>query len=173
MNTDNSTHLILGFTGGIGHAVAVALSKRNISIKVLVRNADKANKYTDGISNLEIVQGDASKVEDLKKAFQGIDVVHYCINVPYNHWEKHALQLLKNCVDAAVEYKVKLIFPGNVYVYGHAKYNPVDEKHPHIAHTKKGLIRMEMEEMLVLARKEHGLDFTTIRMPDFLWTLCH
>lgn len=167
MNTENPTHLILGFTGGIGHAVAVALSKRNISIKVLVRNADKAKKYTDGIKNLEIIQGDASKTEDLKKAFQKIDVVYYCINVPYHHWEKHALQLLKNCVDAAVEHKVKLVFPGNVYVYGHARYNPVDEKHPHIAHTKKGLIRMEMEEMLVLAHKEHGLEYTNIRMPDF------
>lgn len=167
MNTENPTHLILGFTGGIGHAVAVALSKRNISIKVLVRNADKAKKYTDGIKNLEIIQGDASKTEDLKKAFQKIDVVYYCINVPYHHWEKHALQLLKNCVDAAVEHKVKFVFPGNVYVYGHARYNPVDEKHPHIAHTKKGLIRMEMEEMLVLAHKEHGLEYTNIRMPDF------
>ena len=167
MNPDKPTHLILGFTGGIGHAVAIALSKRNVPIKVLVRNAEKAKKYTDGLHNLEIIQGDASKPEDLKKAFQGIDVVHYCINVPYHHWEKHALQLLKNCVDAAIEHKVKLIFPGNVYVYGHAKYNPVDEKHPHAAHTKKGQIRMEMEEMLALARKEHGLDYTIIRMPDF------
>lgn len=95
MNTENSTHLILGFTGGIGHAVAVALSQRNVSIKVLVRNADKAKKYSDGIKNLEIIRGDASKPEDLKKAFPGIDVVHYCINVPYQHWKKNASQLLK------------------------------------------------------------------------------
>ena len=94
-------------------------------------------------------------------------MVHYCINIPYNDWEKQALYLLKTCVDAAIENKVKLIFPGNVYVYGHAKYNPVDEKHPHVAHTRKGLIRMEMEEMLVLACKEHGLEYTIIRMPDF------
>lgn len=167
MNTDNHTHLILGFTGGIGHAVAQALDKRNIPIKVLVRDVDKAEKYLDEIRNLEIIQGDASKPEDLKKAFQGVDVVHYCINIPYHQWEKQALRLLKTCVDAALEYKVKLIFPGNVYVYGHAKYNPVDEKHPHAAHTKKGHIRMEMEETLALAHKKRGLDYTIIRMPDF------
>ena len=66
MNTDNPTHLILGFTGGIGHAVAMALDKRNIQTKVLVRDVDKAKKYLDEIRNLEIIQGDASKPEDLK-----------------------------------------------------------------------------------------------------------
>lgn len=167
MNSDNPTHLILGFTGGIGHAVALALSKRNIPIKVLVRNADKAKKYTDGINNLEIIQGDGANLQDLKKAFQGISMVHYCINIPYHKWEKQALQLFKKCVDMAVEHNVKLIFPGNVYVYGSAKYNPVDEKHPHAAHTKKGQIRMEMEEMLALTKRDHGLEYTIIRMPDF------
>lgn len=167
MNTQNHTHLILGFTGGIGHAVALSLCKRNIPIKVLVRDEEKAKKYTDEIQNLEVIRGDAALPEDLNKAFQGVSVVHYCLNVPYHLWEKKSLRLLKLCVDAAIEHKVKFIFPGNVYVYGHAKYNPVDEKHPHAAHTKKGHIRMEMEEMLALAHKDSGLDYTIIRMPDF------
>jgi len=161
------THLILGFTGGIGRAVAVALSKRGILMKVLVRDTKKASQYTEGLDNIEIVEGDVSKPDDLAKTFEGVDYVHYCINVPYNLWEEKALRLLKNCVDAATKHKTKLIFPGNVYVYGHAKYNPVDEKHPHGAHTKKGQIRMEMEEMLALAKKDEGLDYTIVRMPDF------
>jgi nucleoside-diphosphate-sugar epimerase len=167
MNSDNHTHLILGFTGGIGHAVALALNQRNITIRVLVRDADKTKKYIDGIENLEIIEGDAANLQDLKKAFDGIGVVHYCINIPYHHWEEQALQLFKKCVDLSVEHNAKLIFPGNVYVYGSAKYNPVDEKHPPAAHTKKGQIRMEMEEMLALAKRDHGLEYTIVRMPDF------
>jgi len=166
MNTA-TPHLILGFTGGIGRAVALALSKRNVPIKVLVRDPEKAKKYSKELKNLEIIRGDVSKPQDLEQVFQDVSVVYYCVNVPYDQWEKHALQLLKYCVDAAVKYKVKLIFPGNVYVYGEAKYNPVDEKHPHAAHTEKGHIRMEMEEMLALARKDEGLDYTIVRMPDF------
>ena len=81
MKTENHTHLILGFTGGIGHAVALSLSKRNIPIKVLVRDEEKAKKYTDEIQNLEVIRGDASLPEDLNKAFQGVSVVHYCLNV--------------------------------------------------------------------------------------------
>lgn len=161
------THLILGFTGGIGRAVASSLNKRDIFMKAMVRDAIKAEKYTDGIQNIDIIEGDASKPEDLDKAFKGVDYVYYCINVPYNLWEEKALRLLKACVDAAIKHNTKLIFPGNVYVYGNAKYNPIDEKHPHAAHTKKGQIRMEMEEMLVLAKQDDGLNYTIIRMPDF------
>ena len=164
---DNAKHLILGLTGGIGRAVAKSLSKRNIPIKALVRNAGKAAKYIEGIENISIIEGDVSKPTDLKQAFESIEIVYYCVNIPYNLWDKKALQLLKNCVDAAIEHKTKIVFPGNVYVYGHAKYNPVDEKHPHAAHTKKGQIRMEMEEMLALARKDDGLDYSIVRMPDF------
>ena len=161
------THLILGFTGGIGRAVASSLSKRNIPTKALVRDVTKATKYTEGLTNIEIVKGDGSVSTDLDKAFEGVSHVHYCINMPYQRWEEQALKTLKICVDAAIRHKARLIFPGNVYVYGHAKYNPVDEKHPHAAHTNKGQIRMEMEEMLAIARKENGLDYTIVRMPDF------
>lgn len=163
----NTTHLILGLTGGIGRAVALSLSKRKIPVRALVRDAAKAQKYIKDIENIELIVGDASNANDLKKVFAGIDTVYYCINIPYNLWEKNALRLLKNCVDVATEHKTKIIFPGNVYVYGHAKYNPVDEKHPHAAHTNKGQIRMEMEEMLALAKKEEGLAYTIVRMPDF------
>jgi nucleoside-diphosphate-sugar epimerase len=161
------SHLILGFTGGIGRAVATALSKREIRIKALVRDVQKASRYTDGLMNIEIVEGDGSVQADLDKAFDGVSHVHYCINMPYNRWEQQALKMLKICVDAAIRHQAMLVFPGNVYVYGHAKYNPVDEKHPHAAHTKKGQIRMEMEEMLALAKKDEGLNYTIVRMPDF------
>jgi nucleoside-diphosphate-sugar epimerase len=159
--------LILGFTGGIGRAVALALSNRDLPIRVLVRNAEKAYKYASGLKNIEILEGDADKPEDVEKAMAGAGFVYYCVNVPYQKWEKDAIRLFNHCLAAAIKQKAKLIFPGNVYVYGHAKYYPVDEKHPHAAHTKKGQIRMEMEEMLAVARKKENLDYCIVRMPDF------
>lgn len=166
MNSNN-THLILGFTGGIGRAVALSLNKRNIATKVLVRNPEKATKYADGLDELEVLKGDVAVIGDIEKAMEGVSVVYYCVNIPYPVWDKFAIKLFYNCLSTAVKYKVKLVFPGNVYVYGHAKYNPVNEIHPHAAHTKKGQIRMEMEEMMAMARKDQGLDYTIVRMPDF------
>jgi nucleoside-diphosphate-sugar epimerase len=43
----------------------------------------------------------------------------------------------------------------------------VNERHPRNAHTKKGKIRIEMENMLARASEEKGLQYTIIRMPDF------
>ncbi len=166
MNT-HATHLILGFTGGIGRAVALALSKRDLPVRVLVRNTEKAKNYALGLENIEIMEGDADKPKDVEKAMAGAGYVYYCVNVPYHQWEKDAIRLFSHCLTAAIKHKAKFIFPGNVYVYGHAKYNPVDEKHPHAAHTKKGQIRMEMEEMLAAAKKDKGLNYCIVRMPDF------
>jgi nucleoside-diphosphate-sugar epimerase len=161
------THLILGFTGGIGRAVALALSNRNIPAKAMVRDPQKANTYAKGLDKLEIIEGDAMVPEDVDKAMQGVNVVYYCINIPYPVWEKYAIKLFYNCLSSAIKNNVKIFFPGNVYVYGHARYNPVNEFHPHAAHTNKGQIRMEMEEMMVIAHKDEGLDYTIVRMPDF------
>jgi len=163
----SSTHLILGFTGGIGRSVALALNKREIHTRVMVRNPEKAKTYASELNNLEIIQGDVMNSEDVNKAMNGVSVVYYCVNIPYPAWEKYALKLFNNCLTNAVKNNVKIIFPGNVYVYGHARYNPVNEFHPHAAHTKKGQIRMEMEEMMALARKDQALDYTIVRMPDF------
>ena len=105
------TQLILGFTGGIGRAVATALSKREIPIKALVRDVQKASRYTDGLKNIEIIEGAGSVQADIDKAFEGVSHVHYCINMPYNRWEQQALKMLKICVDAAIRHKAMLVFP--------------------------------------------------------------
>jgi len=165
MNTKKC--LVVGATGGIGRAAVKAIVEQQFSVRVLVRSKQKAEKYFFGMKNVEIFEGDASKPVDLKKAIKGCSALFYCANVPYTDWIEKARQLLKFSLDAAAEAKARFIFPGNVYVYGHAQYNPVDEKHPHAAHTVKGKIRVEMEEMLKKYSVEKGLQFTIVRFPDF------
>jgi nucleoside-diphosphate-sugar epimerase len=164
---EKNTHVIRGFTGGIGRAVAQALVKRNEKVVCLVRDIEKAQKYAGELQGLEFVKGDASQRADVESVLQNASTVYYCINVPYPEWEENARELLAVTVDAAIQHHVKLVFPGNVYVYGHAQSQLVSEVHPHGAHTKKGKIRIEMEELLERASKENGLQYTIIRMPDF------
>ncbi|GAB6283520.1 MAG: NAD-dependent epimerase/dehydratase family protein [Ignavibacterium sp.] len=160
-------NLIVGFTGGIGRATAKALIESNESVIGFARNIDKAKKYAIRLDNLELIQGDASKKEYLEKAIDGVDKLFYCANIPYNKWEKEAVSLFSVSVDLAIKHNLKLIFPGNVYIYGYAKFNPVNEKHPHQAHTKKGKIRIEMEKKLEEASKQFNLNYTIVRFPDF------
>jgi len=160
-------HLIVGFTGGIGRATAKALVEKNEEVVALVRDLQKSEKYAQGLSGIEFVQGDATSLPDVEKALENCSTLFYCANVPYTHWQKEARELLSISITAAINKKVKLVFPGNVYVYGKAQQHLVNEGHPHAAQTKKGKIRIEMEQMLVRANKESGLCYSIVRMPDF------
>ncbi|MFA4923771.1 MAG: SDR family NAD(P)-dependent oxidoreductase [Ignavibacteriaceae bacterium] len=160
-------HLIIGFTGGIGRATAKALLEKNEHVVALVRNLQKAEKYAQGLSGVEFIQGDAANLSDIEKALENCSTLFYCSNIPYPRWQSEARELLSVSITAAINKKAKLVFPGNVYVYGKAQQTLVNEGHPHAALTKKGKIRIEMEQMIVHANKEHGVRFSIIRMPDF------
>ena len=164
---ENKKCLVTGATGGIGRAVVKALSDKNIAVRLLVRNREKAEMYFGEFNDVEILKGDASNENDLKNAMDGISHYFYCVNIPYEQWEEKAVDLLGKSLTAAASHKAKFVFPGNVYVYGHAQYNPVDEDHPFAAHTKKGRIRIQMERMLHEAYLKKGLRYTIVRMPDF------
>ena len=96
-----------------------------------------------------------------------MNAMFYCLNIPYMEWYDKALSYLTTALDAAAEHKLRFVFPGNVYLYGHAKYNPVDEKHPHEPHTRKGMIRKQMEELIKKYSAEKGLKYTIVRFSDF------
>jgi len=160
-------HLIIGFTGGIGRATAKVLIEKGESVVALVRDQQKGEKYAQGLPSIEFIQGDAANLSDIEKALENCSTLFYCANVPYPRWQSEARELLSVSITAAINKKAKLVFPGNVYVYGKAQQTLVNEGHPHAALTKKGKIRIEMEQMLVRANKESGLRYSIVRMPDF------
>lgn len=158
------TSVVMGFTGGLGRSTAKILLEKGERVIALIRNPIKAEKYAEGLSGIEFIRGDAMDAALLRTIFAHADTLFYCLNFPYQFWQDNARELLRAAVDAAAEQQVKFVFPGNVYVYGYPKYNPVDEKHPWHAHTRKGKIRIEMEDMINLQRK---LNYTIVRLPDF------
>lgn len=160
-------NLIVGFTGGIGRAVAKSLLSRGEKVVALVRDMNKANKYSNGLEGIEIKQGDAANLENLISASEECARLFYCANVPYPMWHTHTRELLKVSVETAVKNKLKFIFPGNVYVYGHPQQSLINEGHPHAAHTKKGQIRIDMENMLFNTARNSDFIYTIVRFPDF------
>ncbi len=163
----NGKSLVVGATGGLGPSVIKELKKRDEGIRILVRDKSKAEKYFGKDPLIEIVQGNASNKKSIEGALEDCTHLFYLVNVPYDQWYEKAIPLLKASVDAAIKKNVKLVFPGNVYNYGYAQYNPVDENHPWDAHTKKGKLRIEMESLLKKEKMDRGLKYSVIRMPDF------
>ncbi len=164
---EKKKHLVVGATGGIGRAVVKALKEKGENVAVLVRNVEKAQKYFEEFSDVEILKGDAKNKNDILSGLNGSSHLYYCTNIPYQDWEKNALDLLRVSLSAASEAKVKFVLPGNVYVYGHAESNPVNEQHPWNAHTKKGRIRIVMEKEIQKTSEKEGLFYTIVRFPDF------
>ena len=162
-----STHLVVGATGGIGRAAVKALAARGESVRVLVRDRNKAERYLKGLNPVEVIEGDAGSVDVVRQATLGAASLFYCVNIPYPRWAQDARRLLAVSIEAASAAKATLVFPGNVYVFGHAQTKLVGEEHPLAAHTRKGQIRIAMEGMLKEAAGNHGLGYTIVRFPDF------
>lgn len=160
-------NLVLGATGGIGHWTTVRLAERGAPVRVLVRDPEKFRRSWPEAKGIDVVRGDALVGSDVRAAARGATTIFHCVNVPYPDWSTQALPMLSNTLDAARAARAKIVFPGNVYVFGHAQKELVAEDHPKGAHTRKGRIRVEMERRLEAAWRQEGIPYTIVRFPDF------
>jgi len=160
-------HLVLGSTGGIGHWTVAKLVERGETVRVLVRDPDRFRKSWPDVKGVEVVSGDALVADDVRRAAQGVATIFHCVNVPYPEWAAKAFPMLENTISAAQAAGARVVFPGNVYVFGHARVDLVREDHPIEPHTRKGRLRRQMEQRLQELHGTKGLAFTIVRMPDF------
>jgi nucleoside-diphosphate-sugar epimerase len=160
-------HLVLGATGGIGHWTAVKLVELGEPVRVLVRDPARFQNSWPEAKGVEVVAGDALVAEDVRRASKDVTTVFHCVNVPYPEWAAKALPMLENSISAAQAVGARVVFPGNVYVFGHAGADVVREDHPMEPHTRKGRLRLKMEQRLEELHRSQGLPFTIVRMPDF------
>lgn len=158
------TALVLGATGGIGGALARKLFERGWRIRALNRNASKA---AQGTPDFEWLQGDAMNAGDVLKAAQGASLIVHAVNPPgYRDWEKLVLPMLDNTIAAARAVGARILLPGTIYNFGPDAFPILREDSPQHAVTKKGGIRVEMEQRLKAA-SQAGTDVIILRAGDF------
>jgi nucleoside-diphosphate-sugar epimerase len=158
------TALILGITGGFGSHVAAALIEDGWQVRALARDPGRLAPWQKGI---EAIRGDARNIADIRHAARGVDVIVYGLNIPYQRWERDALPLLEPSVTVAEESGLRLVFPGNVYVYDPATGPDFTETAPHHPPTRKGVIRQRMEQRLQQA-SQRGARVLIVRAGDFI-----
>jgi len=155
--------LVLGASGGMGYSIVKELSNRGYDVIALSRTKEKLVRLFDDFPNVKIYPGDVFDLETLNGAANGVDVIFHAINLPYGNWETDLSALTNNVIVAARNHGAKLAIVDNIYAYGRNPGSDVTEATPKKPHTKKGMLRLDMEKKV----KSAGVPFLIVHFPDF------
>ena len=161
MTQTQRTALVIGATGGIGGAIAERLAADGWTIRALNRQPDKARV---GREAFEWVQGDAMVEADVVAAAAGAELIVHGANPPgYRNWAGLQLPMLASTIAAATATGARILFPGTVYNYGPDAFPTITEASPQIPISRKGAIRVKMEQAL----RDAQVPVLIVRTGDF------
>jgi nucleoside-diphosphate-sugar epimerase len=154
---------ILGSGGAIGIELAKSLTDYSKTIRLVSRNPYKINE-TD-----ELFPADLLNPRDVREAVEGSSIVYVTVGFPYAYktWKQSWPVFIKNVIDACMEFKSKLVFFDNIYMYDLNHLNGMDEETPINPTSKKGTIRAEIADMIMDKVKEDKLTALIARSADF------
>ncbi|MEI9948778.1 MAG: SDR family NAD(P)-dependent oxidoreductase [Pseudomonadota bacterium] len=161
------TALIIGATGGVGSETARALSRRGFHVRAVHRDPERAKARMASLGAIDWLEGDAMNAADVLEASAGVCLIVHAANPPgYRNWKGLALPMLENSIAAAQASGARLVFPGTVYNFGPETFPNVAESAPQQPKTRKGAIRVAMEQRLARAARE-GVSVLIVRAGDF------
>jgi nucleoside-diphosphate-sugar epimerase len=164
---DPKTVLIIGATGSFGGHAAVALLAHGWRVRALSRDPASAARKAGARMPIDWVKGDAMKAADVIAAAAGASVIVHAANPPaYKNWRGLALPMMAAAIAAAKAHGARLVLPGCVYNYAPDSGALIAETAPEAPLTRKGQVRVEMEESLRQAAGQ-GARALVLRAGDF------
>jgi nucleoside-diphosphate-sugar epimerase len=154
--------LVIGANGRLGQTLCSAFRAEGWKVLGQVRR-DPPRSAPAGIAWVRAALDDPAA---LATAAGRADVVVHAVNPPYTRWSTDALPLARKAIDAAKRLGALLMFPGNVYNFGAGMPVVLSETTPQLPTTRKGRIRVEMEQALREAAQA-GLRVAILRAGDF------
>jgi nucleoside-diphosphate-sugar epimerase len=170
-STAQRTALVLGATGGVGRAIATRLIQDGWQVRALCRNVEEAiSGWRNDCPLPQFLTGDAMSEVALVRAATvkgGVAVIVHAVNPPgYRNWTSLVLPMIANTMAAArAAGGARIVLPGTVYNYDPARTPVIDENTPQNARSKKGRIRIALEQMLAEAAPE--VPSLIVRAGDF------
>lgn len=154
---------VLGANGQIGEELARELKRNYTSdIRIVSRNARKVND-TD-----EVFSADLTIKKKTVEALKGTEIAYFAVGLPISSslWEEQFPLILKNVIEACKMHRTKLVYFDNTYMYPqnddvlteHTVFDPVG---------RKGKVRAQMTEMLLVEMKTGKLEAVICRAPEF------
>ena len=154
------TVAILGANGRLANEAMKAFHKTGYKVIAVTRNGE----LRESAEGIESRTADAMNAEQLIAATKGADFIFNGLNPLYTKWETMAIPLANNVLLAAKTHGAVHLFPGNVYNYGQTIPVQCDETTPFNADTKKGKIRIEMEQLFA---NDTAVKTVILRAGDF------
>ena len=155
--------LILGARGRFGLCAARAFAAAGWDVIGQLRPGAAAPDCA-GVRWLPVAVDDTAAIVE---GARGACVVVHALSPVYTQWERDALPLLDAGILISHALDALMVLPGNVYNFGADTPPVLHEQTAQRAHTRKGLIRVEMEHRMQQASTERGMRSVVIRAGDF------
>jgi len=152
---------ILGVNGHIGHEAAKAFQAAGWE----VTGFGRSNKHP--IAGVRFVAGNASNVEDMRRAIGNADAVFHGLNLPYHEWDKGRMETQTlRIIEAVGPNGRTLLFPGTIYTHA-ATDRYVTPDLPQRPEKPRGAIKVKREALLRSATERGDLQVVILRAGDF------
>lgn len=161
------TALIIGPNGTFGAHAMVALLRHGWTVKAMARDPEAAARRAGANMPVDWIRGDAMNKADVIAAARGAQVIVHAVNPPrYQKWRQLALPMLEATIAAAKASGARIVLPGTVYNFAPDAGEMIAETAPQAPVTRKGKVRVEMEQMLQAACAD-GAKALVLRAGDF------
>jgi nucleoside-diphosphate-sugar epimerase len=161
------TALVIGATGSFGGHAAAALTHHGWTVRALARDPGAARAKAGARMPIDWIAGDGMNADDVTRAAAGARVIVHAANPPgYKNWRGLAIPMLAATIAAAESVGARIVLPGNVYNYAPESGARITETAPERPVTRKGRVRVEMEQMLRDAAGR-GAKSLVLRAGDF------
>lgn len=160
--------LVLGAWGRFGRAAVTAFADAGWQVTAAGRFRDDE----PALGQVDRLVLDAFDPASVVQAVSGQHVIVNALNPPYPQWSVDLPRLTRSVIAAAGENGATVMVPGNVYNYGQGMPAVLNEATPARPSTKKGRLRVEMEQSYADAAGANGandgVQTIILRAGDFL-----
>ena len=154
--------IILGAKGRFGRTALETFNNKGWRVSAFARHWEQNEKT----SNTRYLSGNAFDLKLLTRACMDHDVILNALNPKYEDWEEMLPTITRNIISAGIASGATVMIPGNVYNYGNELPPVISEETPHVSNTKKGRLRIKMEQAYKDACAD-GLRTIVLRGGDF------
>jgi nucleoside-diphosphate-sugar epimerase len=165
--------LVTGGAGFIGSNIVETLLQRSHFVRVIDNfSTGKRENLQDFISDIDLIEGDITNIDDVKKALKDIDIVLHeaalpsvprSIQNPINSNEVNitgTLNLLNSCRDSHVK---RFVFASSSSVYGNSPTLPKHEDMPYNPLSPYAITKMTGENYCRVFSSIYGLQTVVLR----------